>query len=539
MKLFNWRALEDYCTTKSTSLLEVSSPRDFRLDNDTCGGSGQPCQGRQLSPRTLVEQMVGSSVQSTAEGLLDDQGPSDLSGVYAVPACEPWLNNGFCGIPSPPLNPGQVRGPSQGCSPDCAIPVPCGDGELEAWETRDDFGDRMLRASLEEVHALSGTPCSPTIRYESSVVPPAWSFSECLDVMMLVDGSDSSRLCVAHPPEGPTYMWIPDNFQMRSHMSTRFSGVEVLAHGPFPHDCCPHCQSYTCQDCTPPERQPARCFVPCPPVYAGLAKFRPVQQTVLCFSCTLGDTLGSALVAPMVWDFYLKAGKILVIFDPAWFAYFTPEVGQELSLIGAKCIGMSGETPIYKVFPEGLAFMVKAAPLREVGHDDLGRLTRHLELFAGIGGWTEAMELLDIPKHTVFLDNHPDKIRMLAERLRLPVFNIEELGPHLPESFILRANIQDLRWLKLTLWSAFDIVTFSSPCVSFSAGGRETGFQAPEGLLLLTTLGLVKLAKPRLAVGETLPPWHLVTCGSKSRPYDTIWTSLCPSWSCSFLAWFL
>ena len=87
---------------------------------------------------------------------------------------------------------------------------------------------------------------------------------------------------------------------------------------------------------------------------------------------------------------------------------------------------------------------------------------------------------------------------------------------HVGTSFVLIADVTDLSWLHVSLACPFRFVCWSSPCISWSLGGRGLGLDCPEGLLMCCIVGLVSLLGPQVELGENVasvlghPHWKTV-----------------------------
>ncbi len=144
------------------------------------------------------------------------------------------------------------------------------------------------------------------------------------------------------------------------------------------------------------------------------------------------------------------------------------------------------------------------------------------ELFAGIGGWNAGLS--QFSRHTVVaVEFDEEKARLLADVVGAPCVKPSALKPHhLEGSVVIQGDVRDCSWYHVSLVIPPRLVLWSVPCVSWSLGGLRRGLSVDEGMLLLETVGLCALFRPKANVGENVfglvnhDDWSLVQAFAKS-----------------------
>ena len=115
------------------------------------------------------------------------------------------------------------------------------------------------------------------------------------------------------------------------------------------------------------------------------------------------------------------------------------------------------------------------------------------------------------------------KARLLASVLEAPCVKPDKLRPHhLEGSVVIHGDVRDCAWFHVSLVLPPCLVLWSAPCVSWSLGGLWRGLSADEGVLLLESVGLCALFRPKVNVGENVfglvnhDDWPLVQAFAKS-----------------------
>ena len=188
------------------------------------------------------------------------------------------------------------------------------------------------------------------------------------------------------------------------------------------------------------------------------------------------------------------------------------EVGQEFSALFCGLVAVFQGLPVVGVGPFGPS---RSLIRRWTKEEQSGPHTL-LELYAGIGGWSAGFgQLSDAVVVSVEWDK-PRAVALAASK-NVPWLTIDEVNPeHVGTSFVLIADVTDLSWLHVSLACPFRFLCWSSPCISWSLGGKGLGLDCPEGLLMCCTVGLASLLGPQVELGENVasvlghPHWKTV-----------------------------
>ena len=123
-----------------------------------------------------------------------------------------------------------------------------------------------------------------------------------------------------------------------------------------------------------------------------------------------------------------------------------------------------------------------------------------LDLCAGgFGGWSTAMENLacdfEVPmKKNIVIDDHS---AMQYWALNHSASHFETQALHkLPGNIAIVGDLQSNHWRQAVFHQRPQVTTISAPCISRSGAGKEQGFHAEGGIVLLTVLGLVRFSRP-------------------------------------------
>ena len=180
-----------------------------------------------------------------------------------------------------------------------------------------------------------------------------------------------------------------------------------------------------------------------------------------------------------------------------------PSVGDVLWISGLSTWGALGNRIIQFLFPPTIGIGIAKQP-GPAGH----RLeARALELFAGIGGWNAACEnVLGIEKcFSIDVDPKPCKLLGLQKGI-VPVTVDQMLENTIcDESQVVIGNVADPRWWFTTcVNNPFDVMLWSSPCISFSLAGLKAGLASPEGEVMLKAIGLKVVFGVPVSFGENV-----------------------------------
>ncbi len=142
---------------------------------------------------------------------------------------------------------------------------------------------------------------------------------------------------------------------------------------------------------------------------------------------------------------------------------------------------------------------------------------KHLELFAGIGGFRQAIEILckdfDMQSENVAF-SEIDGYATKTYKANFETQNEIEMGDIV--SFVQNeANVRDLR--------DFDILTGGFPCQSFSMMGKQKGFKDMRGNVFFQILEIIKIKKPRYILLENVKN---ITTHNKGETLKVILQSL-------------
>jgi DNA (cytosine-5)-methyltransferase 1 len=112
---------------------------------------------------------------------------------------------------------------------------------------------------------------------------------------------------------------------------------------------------------------------------------------------------------------------------------------------------------------------------------------RVLELFAGIGAWSKALENLNIPHEVVLAVENDEKT--------IHSYNL-----------IHNTNFKPIDITKLNEKEVpdCDIICYSPPCQAFSQAGKQLGFEDQRGILFFDALRIIKEKKPKYALMENV-----------------------------------
>ena len=154
-------------------------------------------------------------------------------------------------------------------------------------------------------------------------------------------------------------------------------------------------------------------------------------------------------------------------------------------------VGFLGDSPILRMLGTGALVKIPR-------NDDCLRV---VDLFAGIGGWSDVVEGLwgDVVS-SVEIDE--DKASALARTLNVPM--VKEVREVTRENFVFCGDVFDLQWTQASWEAPFTVVLWSSPCVSWSQAGYAAGLASKEGRLLLRSLALLGILRPCASVGENV-----------------------------------
>jgi hypothetical protein len=128
-------------------------------------------------------------------------------------------------------------------------------------------------------------------------------------------------------------------------------------------------------------------------------------------------------------------------------------------------------------------------------------------MFAGIGGWGQAIKALANQDHPIFsVELDPTVATALSLSTKRVVLSVEQLldEPHC-EDAVLVADVLDSRWWVTTLSAPFTDLGWSTPCQPWSQAGKGQGLNHPFGRLLVHSIGIMFLFGIPVAAMENVP----------------------------------
>lgn len=135
---------------------------------------------------------------------------------------------------------------------------------------------------------------------------------------------------------------------------------------------------------------------------------------------------------------------------------------------------------------------------------------KHLELFAGIGGFRQAMRLIQNDFNLAFScvgASEIDKNAIKTYRANYPYDNGEiDMGDI--SSFVRSEQAQNLPY--------FDILTGGFPCQAFSMMGKQKGFDDSRGIMFFEIERLLRIQKEK----SMMPPFLLLENVKNLRSHD-------------------
>lgn len=125
---------------------------------------------------------------------------------------------------------------------------------------------------------------------------------------------------------------------------------------------------------------------------------------------------------------------------------------------------------------------------------------RHLELFAGIGGFRRAMDLLTLDRIMDFQCVGYSEIDPKAERTYCANYHPEE-GHEIAMGDIVEftKNVDNIHNLP-----NFDLLTGGFPCQTFSMMGKQEGFNEDRGLMFFHIIDILTVKRPRYVLLENV-----------------------------------
>ena len=130
---------------------------------------------------------------------------------------------------------------------------------------------------------------------------------------------------------------------------------------------------------------------------------------------------------------------------------------------------------------------------------------KHLELFAGIGGFRRAMDLLTKDNIMKFHCVGYSEIDSKAETTYRSNYSIDE-------DEIVMGDIVAFTNSKKNIKSLpdFDLLTGGFPCQTFSMMGKQAGFDEDRGQMFFRIMDILTIKKPKYVLLENVKEGHLI-----------------------------
>ena len=254
----------------------------------------------------------------------------------------------------------------------------------------------------------------------------------------------------------------------------------------------------------PPEELPAS--LECASAIFDLWKLREVRGLKRIQSFAFEIVV--EMLASVCWKAVVEGRTIFVVFDQFWMSWITPKVGFKLAVLDARLCGVYDGLSVFFVAREGFSFLVR----QWIDED-----TRCLELFAGIGGWSEALTFVDDGCGIVSIEIDTCRALALSKMRGCQAVPLDAIMPDMSSlDIVVIGDVRDRRWLKLTLGWPFRVLMMSPPCTSFSGGGNCLGIHDENGQLMLHGLGIAAVVNAEVSCGENVkglirhPHWALI-----------------------------
>ena len=187
-----------------------------------------------------------------------------------------------------------------------------------------------------------------------------------------------------------------------------------------------------------------------------------------------------------------------------WFVgRWIPSVGDVLWISGLSTWGAIGDRVVQFLFSPIMGIGIAKQP-GPAGHRFEARA---LELFAGIGGWRTACENVLGIEQCFSIDVDPKPCKLLGLQKGIVPVTVDQILENTicDESQVVIGNVADPRWWFTTcLNNPFDVMLWSSPCISFSLAGLKAGLASPEGEVMLKAIGLRVVFGVPLSFGENV-----------------------------------
>ncbi len=281
-------------------------------------------------------------------------------------------------------------------------------------------------------------------------------------------------------------------------------------HQDYPPAVCPTCGVSG----VPPVQAPSDIEGTMPPEVSVLRRYVPRPQDVLdkIDRCSVEGVVGlqhSRFLRMLFVDGFEGpdgSKECFLLWDERWHL----QDGCDFALFNAMVVGTFLGKPI---FGSPISGPHSALIRRPKPHDDV----RVSDLFAGLGGWEYAVDLLSpfnglkvLRSDIVSVEIDPLCGKVLAHNSQravvLPHTDLSDIGDG---GAVILGDVCDPDWYGLSIFHPFTDVVWSAPCQPWSLAGNALGFSSDLGLLLAHTIGILHLFRPLRAFGENVAGLHV------------------------------
>lgn len=124
---------------------------------------------------------------------------------------------------------------------------------------------------------------------------------------------------------------------------------------------------------------------------------------------------------------------------------------------------------------------------------------RHLELFAGIGGFRRALDLVAQDGYMDIVNVGYSEIDNNALKTYRTVYEIADEELSLGDIVTFTSNTDNIRNLP-----DFDLLTGGFPCQTFSMMGKQAGFNEDRGQMFFRIIDILRIKRPRYVILENV-----------------------------------
>eukprot|EP00438_Fugacium_kawagutii_P004973 Skav222404 [mRNA] locus=scaffold4422:467384:476455:+ [translate_table: standard] len=280
-------------------------------------------------------------------------------------------------------------------------------------------------------------------------------------------------------------------------------------------DACPSCFRTQCDCTTKAFRLPPLPSPQGPPERQVFQRYQ--HSTVNLFTHEGEFTVHFCLTRMVVqglWEVAFQGCSGLLLIPAHFDSLYFPEVGHQLALFQVPCVGMihqdDAQWPIFQA-------PIPSQPGAMVRRPSPEAVPRILELFAGLGGWKQAIRAMRPDDLVISIEIDATRAKYLACQYGVPALTVTGFeGFPQDEEAVLVTDVRNPAWWASSLDFPYTTIVYSAPCPPWSRGGTKVGFDSAEGLLLAHSIGLVHLFGVHTAAGENVdglvdhPHWSRV-----------------------------